>query len=197
MRWFVERFSRLVLICASVAIWRPAVSAETFQIEDFENGTVAGFDPFFNYELLGQGLNGPAWEIMDDFITGSGHLLFGSGDPPITVNVTFNLAPGEYVDYVAIDIADRSGFNRTSGVRFIGPGSTAAVGYDVDSRVFATFDTAGLGLSRIDSIQLLGNLESHFDNITVRVVPEPAAATLLATGLAWMTLRRRGRRTSG
>lgn len=151
-------------------------------IEDFEDpGGGGAFDPAFNHVLHDVGdPNSPGfWEL-------DGEVLWLY---PATDEVTFNLGPGEYVDWAEVTLADFCGVGCTS-VEFIGTAGSMLF-ENVSVSAEETYNTTGLGLGEITGV-VLTSYEGRFDNLTINVVPEPATAVLLT--LTSALRRRRGPR---
>ncbi len=104
---------------------------------------------------------------------------------PAVDEITFDLAPGEYVDYVAFD--------------FIDWGGSTIVEVTIDSDIFpieAYLSEVWMYVELIapqEEITMLrlSSYEGAFDNITVNVVPEPATILLLTLG--GIALRKRNK----
>jgi hypothetical protein len=180
---------RVIVVVLSVVAVQSAEAA--IITEDFEaNGDpgVGGFDPAFNHRIDRDefGQNTIAFsQFRASRFTSPGHSLFLA---PATDYVTFNLNPGEYVDYAEVwmrsNQADPPGYFHVIGTRGELLQQTSA--YSV---TFARFDTSGANLGRIVEIRLTG-YEGYFDDLRISVVPEPPGALLLAIS-AGLFIRRR------
>ena len=124
-------------------------------VEDFQDGDVGALDPMFNHQLdeppnLGQGR---LW-------------LYAGGGPDI---VTFNLAPGDYVDWASVTLIAGGGCGPGSAtVEFIGTNDSVTFGNVTDTSL-ETYDTTGLNLGEIHTVILRG-CESEFDDLKINIV---------------------------
>ena len=180
-------FLFLVLV---TSLMLPASMMAALHVDDFEYPT-PGSNNFitngiFNHNILpytGDPLGSEHWEIGD----------FGpppTGDAldlwPALDEITFNLGPGEYVDYAAIDATDWAGGNTFFEVIGTDTYSVPIISASWNDWVFV--DTTGQNLGHITMIKL-SSREGGFDNLTINVVPEPG--TVLLFGLGGLVLRKK------
>jgi hypothetical protein len=149
-------------------------------VEDFEDGGAGGFDPAFKHQLLPVPPNTEAYWELDGAVL----WLY-----PAIDEVTFNLAPGQHVEWASVTLVDHDPGGSITGVEFVGTAGSVTFPA-VQVGVEETYDTTGLNLGEIQMIRL-ASYEGWFDDLTIDVVPEPATAMLLAlTGLALPRRRR-------
>ncbi len=153
-------------------------------VEDFEddsNPSQPGLaSSIFNHNLLPV----DGWGLLDDvgppYPTGYALYLW-----PAIDEITFDLGPGEYVDYAAIDFQDWLGATTFEVI-----GTLGSFSVESSSMAWQTVDTTGQNLGQIMMVRLTSN-EGGFDNLTINVVPEPATLLLFALGgLALLRKRR-------
>lgn len=125
--------------------------------EDFEG---AAFDPAFNHSIAG------SWGFGSE---GGGTVLWLY---PATDTITFNLLPGEVVEWAQVTFTDYCSvgctwveFNGTEGSALIANSSVGGT---------ETHDTAGLGLGTLTSIELHSS-EGWFDNVMIEIADECSA----------------------
>lgn len=167
----------------------PAMAVQ--HVEDFEYET-PGSNSFtngvFQHNILPPTGGQPGsehWEISDVGLPPSGNAL---DLWPAIDEITFNLDPGEYVDYAAVDSVDWGG-NTTFEV--IGTLDTYLVSIISGSwNDWVSVDTTGQNLGEITMVKLISN-EGAFDNLTINVVPEPATLLLLGLGSLGLTRKQR------
>jgi len=161
----------------------PALSV--LYVEDFEddsNPSLPGFaSEIFQHNIVPiPGVGYAVWEISDIVSPPSGNAL---NLWPALDEITFDLGPGEYVDYASIDFADWGG---GTTFRVIGTLGTYSAFAPMQGWGSANTDEPIFG--QITMIKL-SSFEGGFDNLTINVVPEPA--TLLLLGLGAALLRKR------
>ena len=186
----MKKFNNLFLALIVGLILTSSVMAVQ-HVEDFEYAT-PGSNSFtngiFNHNILPPiwGQSGDEhWEISDFGPYPSGTALELC---PAIDEITFNLGPGEYVDYAAVDCADYAS-NTTFEV--IGTLGTYSVLIESDFWNDWDFvDTTGQTLGEITMIKLISD-EAAFDNLTINVVPEPTTLLLLGLGTLGLTRKRR------
>jgi hypothetical protein len=151
-------------------------------VEDFSDASGhAAFDPLFNHSCIVDDPDGSWWQVRV-----SGLLLFTNH----VDTVTFNLEPDWSV--IGASVECRS-YENTA--RFIGTTGTAE--FTANTLPFEPplfWEVVADEIGEITAIELSAS-QGIFDNVTiqVRVVPEPSAAVLFATGLfvALVVLARR------
>ena len=101
-----------------------------------------------------------------------GTLQFAPGQD----DITFNLAPGQFVDFASVDVFSN---NTPMQVEFF----DASTSFLITTGNFGgVFNTTGLGLGPITQIRISGS-ESGINEISINVVPEPTALALFAIGI--------------
>jgi hypothetical protein len=174
----------LCACAAVVALSNAAHSIPLIWKEDFTDPITgdAAFDPNFNHNLYEITPNSFFWDL-DVFSGANALILAPAGDA-----VTFNTAPGTFVDFAEVTFIDFCGVGCTT-VEFLGTmGSFLYANQTVG--MAETISTVGLGLGEITQINL-ESFEGVFTNILVQVVPAPSVAALAALGLACIARRRR------
>jgi len=149
--------------------------------EDDSNPTEPGFaSSIFNHNILPV----DGWGLLDDvgppFPSGYALYLW-----PAIDEITFDLGPGEYVDYAAIDFQDWGGATTFDVI-----GTLDSFSVQTSSSAWQTVDTTGQNLGQITMVRL-SSYEGGFDNLTINVVPEPA--TILLFGLGTLAVLRKRR----
>ncbi len=183
-----------------MTIANPAMAV--LQVDDFEVGEVGGFDnPVFVHNIGPDELYQYA-PVFNGFYVGSpispNHALFLS---PGTDYITFNLNAGEFVDYASVWALRVVPYDEgVTMLHAIGVDSTGrpleytvAAPAPTGSAEWVFLDTTGAGFAEITEVRLTGLSKSHFDDLAINVVPEPATLGMLALGagaLAWMKRRR-------
>ncbi len=161
----------------------PALSVE--YVEDFEDDSNPG-QPGFASEVFQHsivpipGSDHAVWDIGDWGSPPGGNALCLW---PALDEITFDLGPGEYVDYAAIEFIDWGGATTFEVVGTLDTFSVQPL-----STGWQPADTGGENLGQITMIKLY-SYEGGFDNLTINVVPEPT--TLFLLGLGAIVLRKR------
>lgn len=175
------------LIVASVSI-ASGFALGTPITEDFQqdgNPAVPGFDPVFNH-LITLDEFGRNEGVNSSFSTSRAvspdHSLFiGSG----TDYVTFNLEPGQFVDYAEVWLTSNQ---NDPPAYFHVIGTEGELLIDVPGSFTSPLtrvDTASAHVGEIVEIRLTG-FEGYFDDLTINVVPEPGTILLFVlAGLFW------------
>ncbi|GAG80673.1 unnamed protein product [marine sediment metagenome] len=169
-----------LITCLMLSSPAPAVVyVENF--EDDSNPTEPGFaSSIFNHNILPV----DGWGLLDDvgppFPSGYALYLW-----PAIDEITFDLGPGEYVDYAAIDFQDWGGATTFDVI-----GTLDSFSVQTSSSAWQTVDTTGQNLGQITMVRL-SSYEGGFDNLTINVVPEPA--TILLFGLGTLAVLRKRR----
>ena len=164
----------------------PAIAVQ--YTEDFDYATTSNSftDGIFQHNIVPvSGYPDAYWDISDYELPPSSKALQLW---PAIDEITFNLAPGEYVDYVAIDSVDQDGDTTFEVIGTLDTYSVPIISIGWNSWV--SVNTTGQNLGEITMIRL-SSYEGAFDNLTINVVPEPA--TLLLFSLGGLILRRRHR----
>jgi len=187
------------VLVVSFILSSPAVAEiylEDFNYEkpdqnDFTNGV-------FNHSIEElPPLDIPLWDISDEWSPPDGTAL---NLWPAVDEITFNLDPGEYIDYVSVDViswADDTTVKVYYDVYFNG-GSTqgetiAEIPSGWDWGYPLEFDPGDFfyGEDRIEIYEvILSSSQAGFDNLTINVVPEPATLLLFGIGAAFLQKRR-------
>lgn len=160
---------------------------EDFQVDG--NPGVPGFDPLFDHNVdrdefgRNEGVNS---SFTTSRFVSPGHSLFiGSG----TDYITFNLDPGEYVDYAEVWLTS---FQSNPPAYFHAIGTQGELIIEVQgtfSSPLERVDTAAANLGEIVEIRLTG-FEGYFDNLGINVVPEPGTVFLFMVAGLVMAARR-------
>ena len=176
----------------------PAVAV--LYVEDFEyakpdqNDFINGLFHHSIKELPPMDL--PIWDISDEWSPPDGTAL---NLRPALDEITFILEPGEYIDYVSVDVISWA------------DDTTVKVYYDV---YFGDYSVQGEAIAEIpsgwdwghplefdpsDSIYdedrieiyevILSSSEGGFDNLVINVIPEPATLLLFGLGVAFLRKR--------
>jgi hypothetical protein len=167
-------------------------------VEDFDAGHGGGFNnPAFVHELKPDEMTGKLNYAFTQELTASPP--FALYLSPGTDCITFNLAEGEYVDYVEAWIAGESAFpTRGDGLRALGvdaAGEPLQEWYPAESFEYMILvSTAGSDFAEITEVRLTAVKPGTFDNVAINVVPEPATFGLLVLGLVGLMRHRGGRR---
>ena len=184
-----RRLALFLLVFLSLAAGAPFAAAEmVYYTEDFTNDGEPGFDPMFNHEITEPvGLPAivyPTWRISE--LDGSLGLFYGTLD-----RVTFNLSPGESVEYAAVEIPAH--YWRTAGdVTFIGTDGTWQTSGDDYGKTLLEVSSSQIGT--IQAIELYG-LQLGCGSITIGTIPEPRTCLMVVCGaLGCVWLRMSGRR---
>ena len=145
-----------VLILVTAIANASSAAPQTYA-EDFEDGPGGGFDPLFAHDISSLFPPDAPWWVLE----GGGLWL-----APAMDEVTFSLAPGEYVDWAGVTVVDwcRPGCTR---VDFVGT---------LDSATFSStttgspevFTTTDLDLGEIVLVRLISS-EAWFDDLTIDV----------------------------
>lgn len=160
------------------------IHIETFDlvmpvVDTFDNGV-------FHHEIEGVGGGTGSWNIEHSGQISPGVNNIALALYPAQDTITFNLGPGEYVEYVSVDFIDLGGGSNVTITDSDGLFIQSTL--PVQNLTKYSINTAGSSLGRITSI-VLSSYEGMFDNVAIHVVPEPA--TMLLVGLGGMMLRRR------
>jgi len=166
-------------------------------VEDFENGRNGGFsaNPVFSHEIGLDVIAGGAfaWEFTNETSISAAHALrlFPGAD-----FVTFNPPEGQFVDYVQVWMAASPLLPTAVYVRGLDelgdPLQVIFKSNPNDSWILVT--SAGAGFSEIHEVWLTAMKIGLYDDLAIRVVPEPGTACLLAAGFVGLLKRRRRRR---
>ncbi|MFQ5590523.1 MAG: hypothetical protein ACE5HE_05105 [Phycisphaerae bacterium] len=196
MVWMVRYTCNLGLILVAAAAGQ--VRGEIL-VEDFESPPGGGFnDPTFVHnvdfdEIAGAELN---WSITDATYVSPGHSLLLA---PATDYITFNLADGEYVDYAEVWMAGSPLL--PVHMHVLGEdanGDPLDVWYASEpDESWVHVTTEGSGFAAISEIRLTSFKVGHFDDVVIRVVPEPATLALLLPTMAVLVVRSSRRRSYG
>jgi hypothetical protein len=160
---------------------------------DFTNGV-------FQHNILPiPPLNLPVWDISN----------FGS--PPADSNaldlwpaideITFDLGPGEYIDYVSLDVISWAADTTVEVYHdvYFNNGSSTQGELEIQCMPDHGWNSEDTGFLRdiyldCDRIEIykviLSSSEGGFDNLTINVVPEPATLLLFGLGAAFLRKRR-------
>ena len=191
------RNCKLLLIFSLVTIISVQASALIIT-EDFENVTTASTtfttDGILQHTIY-DGSMQPATNDLWDIST------YNPNGPSFADNalnlwlaqdvVTFNLAPGLYVDFASVKVINWGSFGNLSMIIFKDVNGEIHQDFITVQDQWLTYDTSALGLGNLQSITLYSQ-EGAFDDLEVNVVPEPMTLSLL--GLGSVILRRRKRK---
>ena len=156
-------------------------------IEDFEEGAGGGFDPAFNHTFVPHpGIVTPWWAFTTSYFAQDSYALVLA---PVIDEVTFNLDPGEYVDWAGVRMDDECDGTCTV-FAVIGTNDSRTFSASDDS--WGPYDTTGLDLGEIIMVYL-SSYHGAFDDLMIHVVPEPTTLPLLALGAVLATLYKRRR----
>lgn len=180
------------LVFAGIGV--PAVFGATVratpQSEGFDAAPAGGLtNSFFQHNVQAHEVHGigPFSTFQDFEFVSAGHSLFLVG----TDYITFNLLPGEWVDYAEVWF---KGYGAPATFHVLGlDGMGMPTSLLIDSAASGAFvkvDTSAGNFAHISEIRLSG-LEGAFDDLVVRVVPEPATLILFALGWGALLMRRR------
>jgi len=190
-----------MLVVATLAITMAhllaaSLPAAIIHTEDFEDDNVPGA-PGFASTVFVHNIAGPNALITAPFFPTPSppHALFLGA---VTTDfVTFVLAPGEEVESASLWMTGTGG--GWAGVSFVGSmGSVDFTTFSQDNFQFFSVDPSN-GIGDVVSIVLgvgppISGQEALYDNISIRVVPEPGSALMVMVGLPGFAFsRRRGR----
>ncbi len=138
----------------------------------------------FHHNIMPIGiLDIPVWDISDEWLPPSGNAL---DLWPAIDEITFDLAPGEYVNYASIEFCDYANSTIFEVTGTLGK-CTAEIFWN--GGAWQTANTSGQPLGQITMIRLISS-EGAFDNLTINVLPEPATLLLFGFGTAFLRKRR-------
>ena len=175
------RISKAILACVMATVLAgPALAV--LEVDNFDAAPSGGFNnPLFNHSV-GLPPEIPTWEFWGNHVSPPYSLALW----PATDTVTLDLNPGEYADYAGVWMT-----SNYAPAEFEVIGTLDTYYASIPDGAWTWFDTASVNLGQIIQIRLLG-YESAFDDLTIKVVPEPVTLSLFALGgLAAMRLRRR------
>lgn len=184
---------RFVAVTIMVFAMSAKASAALVYTEDFEDDNIPGA-PGFASSIFVHGIAGPNAFITTPFFPTPSpvHALFMGAQT--TDNVTFTLAPGDKIESASLWMTGTGG--GWAGVSFIG--SLGVANFSTitqDSfQLFSVDPSSGIG----DVVSIVLGVgppspgqEAFYDDISIRVVPEPSTAILAAIGFTGLVLRRR------
>jgi hypothetical protein len=104
--------------------------------------------------------------------------------------VTFNLTPGQYIDFASVKVINWGSLGNLSIIIFRDVNGASHQEYITALNQWSTYDTSTLGLGNLQSITLF-SYDGAFDDLQVNVVPEPISILLIGAGSLMARRRKR------
>ena len=185
-----NRISIFIITCVYLILLLTSLAKGTYHIEGFEypkpDSNSFSYDIFQHNIMPQPGLDYVSWNISDYGSPPSGNALQLW---PAIDEITFTLAPGQYINYISYELIN---WTEETTVEIsleqcflVGTFYAKGEWYFCDST-----DWHEEWMGGIIKVRLISD-EGAFDNITVNVVPEPTTITLFALGCVILRRRRK------
>jgi hypothetical protein len=183
MNWRPSVYISAILLLTSLA--NATLYVENFNYSKPDSNSFS--NGIFNHSIIPvPDLTYSAWDISDHSSPPSGNALQLW---PAIDEITFNLQPGQYIDYVSCDRINWA--KETVMEIYCEDGMIRDKLYATGIWYFSETEEEALEMiGPVTKIRLISS-EGAFDNLTVNVVPEPAAILFLSLGGVILTKRKK------